>query len=65
VTYRATFTPQDFPSPALLLPYSGTHNSNGEWECRESPRETLLAAVPQRAPVIALHLARTVGSIFF
>ena len=25
----ATFTPQDFPSPALLVPYSGTHNSHG------------------------------------
>ena len=34
-----------FASQALLVPYSGAYNSNGEWECRERPRETLLVAL--------------------
>jgi hypothetical protein len=42
---RAKFTPRHFPSRALLVPYSGAHNSHGEWECRERPRETLLVAL--------------------
>jgi hypothetical protein len=53
---KLTGAPLYFPSRALLAPHSDAHNSRGEGECRERPRETLLVAAPERAPVIALIL---------
>jgi hypothetical protein len=53
-----------FPQPSPVGAVFGHHNSYGEWECRERPRETLLVALLSEAPVIALHLARTAGSLF-
>ena len=35
------------------MPYSGAHNSDGEGECRERRRETLLVALLSEPPVIA------------
>ena len=44
--WRASnFAPLYFPNSAPLVPYWGGHNSRGEGECRERPRETLLVAL--------------------
>jgi hypothetical protein len=33
------FAPQHFPDQGPLVPHSGTHNSNGEGECRGKPKQ--------------------------
>jgi len=51
------FAPLYFPSRALLVPHSGAHNSRGEGECRERPKETLFVLPLSEPPVIALSHA--------